>query len=187
MSSTLPISKTAWLDSWLNIMFSFARSSRIHFCSNQFWFCVNRFCTSLCDFFSFTASACKNALRSTSILPRWVSTSMFEVVCLSFLVARSASVEWSVTSCAPAWSPLFDPCFHRLGTSVPEVECCGCGWLCHFFFHVTLGADLGVSSLSKSTRSASWEVTRSIQRYRSVSHDYEWFCLPAFQSLILRF
>ena len=92
-----PMSKTAWLDPWLNTIFSF-----------------------------------------------------------------SASMEWSVTSCAPVWSSLFfSPCFQGLGTCVSDVKCCCCCWLCQFVFNVTFGASLGVSSRSKSTRSPSWEVTRS--------------------------
>ena len=111
---------------------------------------------------SFAASFFISAFVLTSLSPRRVSTPMFKVVCTSFLWARSASVEWSVTLCAPAWSSLCVSCFQRLSTSVLKEECCCC-WLCQFFFNVTLGAGLGAPSLSKITRSPSWEITRSMQ------------------------
>ena len=98
MSSTLPISKIAWPNSWLNIMFSFARCPRTNFFRTNFD-SFNRFCIRLYDFFFHS----------------FPSTSIFEVVCPSVLVAKSASVEWSVTSCALAWSSLFNPLFPEAG------------------------------------------------------------------------
>ena len=77
----------------------------------------------------------------------------------------------------------FVPCFQRLGASVSAVGCCCFCRLCQFFFNVTLGAGLGVSSLSKSTR---FEQS-AISWYRGASHDCKWLRLPEFQSLILRF
>ena len=96
----------------------------------------------LCDFFfhSFVLKECMCA----DFCHRHEYPSMFEMVIPSFLGARSASVKWFVTPCAPAWSSLFEPCFQKQRTSVSEVECC-CQ-LGPFFFNVTLGSGLGVSS-----------------------------------------
>ena len=134
MSSTLPISKTAWLDSWLNIMFSFARSSRIQILFEPILI-LSVTSAFLAAVSSFTASACENVSVITPFLRR-ASVSKIEVVCPSFLVARFASVEWSVMLCALAHCSLSASFFKELSTSVPEVECCCC-WLCQFFFNVT--------------------------------------------------
>ena len=132
----------------------------------MFFFSFNNF-VRICESSS-TTSFSKNAFVLNSLSPRWVSTSMLEMKLPQVPEARSISVEWFETSCTPAWSSLFH-CFgvgtaisflrpasasflQRLGTSVPEVGHCCC-WFCQFLFNVTLGAGLGVSSLSESTRS----------------------------------
>ena len=136
---------------------------------------------------SFTASFFKSACVLTSLSPTWVSTSLFEVVCPSFLWARLASVEWSVTSCAPSRSSLFEPCFQKQGTSVSEVECCSLA-LPILFQRYLRCRPWSVKPFEKYSISVLWRHTiNAISMYRSVGHDCKWLRLPKFQSLILRF
>ena len=76
----------------------------------------------------------------------------------------NASAMCFESSCTSALLSHVDLCFQMLGTSLCKMGCyyCCC-WLCQFRFNVTLGAGLGAANLSKSTRSASWAVTRSMQ------------------------
>ena len=115
MSSTSPISKIAWLDSWLNILFSFARSSRIQILFEPI---LILFITSVffSAFSSFTASACENVSVITSFLRR-ASVSISEEVCSSFHVARFNSVEGIEPSCAPAQCSFSVAFFKGHGTS----------------------------------------------------------------------
>ena len=117
-------------------------------------------------------------------LLRTASISVWEAICPSFPEQVLTPVESPEPSCAPDQCSFTTIVFTRLGTSVQEEECCCC-WLCQFFFNVTLGAGLGVSSLSKSTRSPFWDVTRSVQSpcivaWVMIANDF--VC----QSLILR-
>ena len=100
---------------------------------------------------------------------------------------------WLVTSrmCfEPSWtskSSLFCLCFHKLGKSVPEVECCW--WHCQFLLNVTLRGGLGVSSRSKKySISTIWcHTINAISRCCCVGHDCKRLRLPEFQSKVLRF
>ena len=122
MSSTLHTSTTALLASWLNIIFSFARSSRIQFLFEPLLISSIAF-VFVSVISSFTTSFCKSAFVLTSLSPRWVSTSMFEVVCPSFLESRSVCVELSVTYCAPAWNSTRSP-FREVTRSSHTINQC---------------------------------------------------------------
>ena len=109
------------------------------------------------------------------------------MVCPSFLWARLASVEWSVTSCAPSRSSLFEPCFQKQGTSVSEVECCSLA-LPILFQRYLRCRPWSVKPFEKYSISDLWRHTiNAISMYRSVGHDCKWLRLPKYQSLILRF
>ena len=56
-------------------------------------------------------------------------------------------------------------CFPRSHAASSRAGCCGCCCCCasQLLFNVTLGAGLGVASLSNVTRSPVWEITRSMQ------------------------
>ena len=101
--------------------------------------------------------------------------------------ARSASVEWCVTSCAPSWSSLFASLF-------PEAKyvCVRSGMLL-LALPILFQRYLRCRSWScKPFEKYSISVLRghtinAISKYRSVGHDCKWRRLPKFQSLILRF
>ena len=150
MSSTLPISKVVWLDFLakhhvlLRRLFANTNFDRTNFDSSC------RICILLCSFF-FPSVALQECIRADLFVTK-KSTDIHVRSCMpNFLVARSASVEWSVTSCATAWSFLFVHCSQRLGTSVLEVECCCC-WLGQLSFHVTLGAGLEIQAFRKGAK-----------------------------------
>ena len=179
MSSTLPISKIAWLHSWLNSTFSFARSSRIPFGSNFYPF--NHFCIRICEFFF------QNFVLQECICVDFFVSEMsihfhVGIETANFLEATSTSVEWFETSCTPVWSSLFNHCF-EVGTAISFLRLASASFLqskvrlCQKWVTAAgvvaaagfansfsvFGAGLGVSSLSKSTRSTFWAVTRSMQ------------------------
>ena len=156
MSSTLPISKIAWLDSWLNTIFSFTRSSRIQILFQPILIHSLAFCIRICEF-----------LFHSFVLQECICADFFVTEMSVHIHVRSGMRQihfWGAVRDV-LYSSLvflfFVPCFQRPGTSVSEVGCC-C-WLCQVFFYVTLGAGLGGSSLPKSTRSPFWAVTRSMQ------------------------
>ena len=98
---------------------------------------------------------------------RWVSASASEVASTSFLNVRSTSMACFVSSRTLALLSQVARCFQMDGTSSSRAGCCGCYCccccVCQLLFNVTLGAGLGIASLSKITRSPFWEVTRSMQ------------------------
>ena len=113
-----------------------------------------------------------NLLSVISSSLRRASVSISEVVCPTFLELDFPPVEGSELPCAPVQCSFSASIFKGLGTSVPEAEC-GCCWLYQFFFNVTQGASLGVSSLSKFSRSPflRCHTINTISRYCSLSHD----------------
>ena len=112
--------------------------------------------------------------------------STWEVVCSSFLVARFASVEWSVMSCAPAQRSL-SASFSRAG-----YVCARSGMLLLLAMPILFQWYLRCPTWSfKPLEICSLSILRchtikTISRYCSVSHDCKWLRLPECQSLILR-
>ena len=174
MSSTLPTSKIAWIDSWLNIMFSFARSSPIQIFVRNNVDSFIRFCIRLCDFF-FHSFALQECIRADFFVAEMsIHIHVRSGMPLLPLWARSASVKRSVTSCAPAWTSLFVPCFQRLG-----YVCVRSGMLLLLALPTLFQRYLGCRSWSfKPFENYSISVlrghtTKTISRYRSVGHDCE--------------
>ena len=154
MSSTLPISKMAWLDSLLNTIFSFARSSRILILFDPILI------LSMSSVFVWTRS---------SFTVRRVSSFASEVGSTSCLVALP-SVACFVSSRSIARLSQVARCFQTFWVSSSSLGCCGCCCcccccICKYVFNMTVGGGFGVASLSKSTRSPFWEVTRSTQSF----------------------
>ena len=145
ISSTLPISNTALLDSLLNTILTFVRSSRIQvFVRTNF----HSF-----DFLSirvlvreriggdlFFTKMSKDVYQSPGC--QFHSCDVF-----FFFVSSRTSGLLSPVAC----------CFHMLVTSCSRTSCyccCCCCWgACQLLFNVTLRAGLGVASLSDITRS----------------------------------
>ena len=81
----------------------------------------------------------------------------------------STSVACFVSSRTPALLSQVARCVQMLATPFSAISCCGsccCCYCCYvrqLLFNVTLGAGPGVASLSNTTRSPFWEITRSIQ------------------------
>ena len=75
--------------------------------------------------------------------------------------STSTSVAFFVSSRTPALTPS------------SSVGCCGCCccfcFVSQLLFNVTLGAGLGVATLSNITRSQFWEITRSVQSLGTVA------------------
>ena len=109
----------------------------------------------------------ENASVITSCPLRRVPTSTFEPARTSFLSAISTSSAFFVSSRTLALLSQVACYFHMLLTLSSRVGCCGCCCCCccvsQLLFNVTLGAGLGVASLSYIIRSPFWEVTRSMQ------------------------
>ena len=158
ISSTLPISEIARLDSSLNTIFSSARSSRIQILFEPI------FSLSISWLF---ASLFENASVMTSCSLRWVPTSTFETVRLMFPTAISTSVAFFVSSRTPALLSQIATSFEMLSTPSMRVSCCCC--VSQLLFNVTFGAGFGVASLSNDTRSPFGEITRWTQSPGTVS------------------
>ena len=131
MSSTLPISKIAWPDSWLNVKSSFDRSSRIQILFEPIFLFFDRFCICVCDFFSHSFA-----------LQECIRADLFVAEMRIHVHVRSGMPQFlggEVRFCGVVRNVLcsslvfpFVISFQRLSTSVLEVECC-CSWLCPFF------------------------------------------------------
>ena len=176
MRSTLAMSWAARVDPWLNSMLSFTGPSRIQI------FCEPTLNRSTIWLF---ASSLGNVLVVTSTSSVWIS-SIVETDCSKLPGAWSTSTICFEPSWTSGTSSLFCLCSQKLGTSVPEVECCCC-WHCQFLLNVTLRGGLGVSSRSKSISTIWCHTINAISRYCCVGHNCKRLRLPEFQSKILRF
>ena len=159
ISSTLPISKIARLDASLNTMLSLFRSSRTQILFEPIFTLAISWVFAL--FF-------KSASVTTSCSLRCVPTSSFEAVRSLFSSGHFhfhfCRVFRFVSHSRPALPGryLFTP---SLGVGC----CCCCCCTSQLLFSVTLGAGLGVASLSENTRSPFWEIFRWMQSPGTVS------------------
>ena len=115
MGSTFHMSWTTWVDSWLNSMLSFARSSRIQKFFEPFFNSFN--------------------ILIIRVLTWTCTRSDVDIISVALILWRQKDCSqlpgaWSTSRMCfePSWtsgkSSLFLPFFQKLGTSVPEVECC---------------------------------------------------------------
>ena len=155
MSSTLPISKTARRDSSLNTIFSLARSCSRHFVRanfDLFDFLTTRYVVRecICDDFLFPEMSTNVHFWNGSHAVLW----MLCPLPWRFFVSSRVLALLSQVAC----------CFQMLFTHSSSVGfcgcCCGCCCASQSLFNVTLGAGLGVASLSNNSRSPLWEITR---------------------------
>ena len=187
MSSTLPISKIAWLGSWLNIMFFFSKSSRIQILFEPILILSISF-VFVSAISSFTTSACESVF-----VLRWASISILEVVCLQFPGSQFRFC--GVVRNALCSSPMLPFCLLVQGAGY---VCARSGMLV-LLLPLLLAIPIlfqrylecrswsfkpfEIYSISVSRR----HTINTISRCRGVRHDRRWLRLPEFQSLILRF